>query len=73
MFTVTLQVKRPSLDWNASPKVEHIFKDWQEVSVFAYRLAKQTTRETRVEYKGNGSYYSPDFADEFLKVKNYEL
>lgn len=69
MFKVTVQVKKLSSDWNDSEKIEHTFENWDAVSTFAYRLAVQTEREIRVESHGNGYYYIPQHADNFLSSK----
>jgi len=70
MYTVTIQVKQPSLtvSWDEIEKVEHTFKNWKEVNTFAYRLALQMNKEVRVEYNGNGSYYAVSGALNFLSV-----
>lgn len=66
MYTVTIQVKQPSVSWDEISKVGHTFKNWKEVSTFAYRLALQMDKEVRVEYNGNGSYYAVSGALNFL-------
>lgn len=45
MYIVTIQVKQPSVSWDEINKVEHTFKNWKEVSTFAYRLALQMDKE----------------------------
>lgn len=66
MYHVKIQVKELDTDWERITKVNHSFKDWKDVSIFAYRLAKQTDREVRVENNGNGHYYAPHNAEPFL-------
>lgn len=70
MITVTVQIKQPSLtiSWEEVEKVEHTFKTWKEVSTFAYRLTIQFNKEVRVEHKGQGYYYIPNNANNFLSL-----
>ena len=66
METVTIQIRTKELDWEQTPKVEHTFNNWKEVSTFAYRLARQVDKEIRVEKNGNGHYYAVSNASNFL-------
>lgn len=68
IMTVTVQIKRSSLDWDLSTKVEHTFKEWKDISTFAYRLSLQTDKEIRVEINGNGHYYHPSQAENYLEI-----
>ena len=65
MINVTIQVKT-QVNWENCTKVNHTFKTWENCSIFAYRLAKQSSKEIRVESKGNGHYYAPHNADTYL-------
>jgi hypothetical protein len=66
MYKVTVQIKKPSLQWDDIEKIEHTFNNWVEVSTFAYRLALQMDKEVRVQYNGNGNYYQASNANNFL-------
>ena len=67
MITVLVQVSE-NCYWEDVLAVQHTFKDWSEMVHFAYRLALQTQRKVRVENKGNGHYFNPEYANEYLKV-----
>jgi hypothetical protein len=63
---VKIQIKK-NQPWEKIKGVEHTFKNWEEVSVFAYRLAMQVNSEIRVEEEsGNGDYFSPTNSLNFL-------
>lgn len=66
---VTIQLAGIIKDWNQAFKVEHTFKNWDEIAIFCYRLALHFEREVRVEYKGNGTYYNHHYAKEYLDGK----
>jgi len=66
MLQISIQVREAGKDWEQTPKIMHTFKTWSEVSTFAYRLALQHSKEVRAENKGNGHYYSPSNANNFL-------
>ena len=68
MEAVTVQINSKSEYWDDVPKVFHAFKNWKEVSTFAYRLAIQFNCEVRVESKGQGYYYNSSNALNFLSV-----
>ena len=63
---VTIQIAENGKSWENTPKHEQKFKDWACVSEFAYRLSLIHDTEIRVESKGNGHYYHPINANNFL-------
>ena len=67
MITVTIQVNTKREYWEDVPKHEQSFRDWKEVSNFAYRTALLNSCEVRVEHKGNGHYYNTVNADVYFK------
>ena len=69
MITVLVQVSE-NCYWEQTPKTYYNFTDWQDMVIFAYRLAVKTGREIRVENMGNGHYFNPEYANEYLKVNN---
>lgn len=70
MYKVTVQINQNNEYWEDVPKVKHIFKEWQDVSIFAYRLVVQMGKEVRVEHKGNGHYYDPSRALNYLSMED---
>ena len=69
MLRLSVQI-REEIDWEQTPKTYYNFTDWQDIVIFAYRLAVKTGREVRVESEGNGHYFNPEYANEYLKVNN---
>ena len=64
----TVQIKQKGLAWEETPKVKLTFKDFTDIAIYAYRLTLQTNSEVRIEESGNGHYYSPLNAENYLKT-----
>lgn len=66
-LTVLVAVSHHSKGWEDASYVSHTFNTWAEVVTFAYRLSLQFCKEVRVENKGNGHYFAPHNALNFLQ------
>lgn len=68
MYNVSIQVKQNGKDWEQTPKKFQAFKNWDEITNFAFRLSLFFDSEIRIENKGNGHYYNPIRALSYLEV-----
>lgn len=65
MEDVTIQIKNHK-NWEDNSKQKMTFKTWEDVTIFAYQLSLLYNIEIRVESNGNGHYYHPEKASDFL-------
>ena len=64
---VSIQINLLGKNWEDIEKKEQTFKNWDDVMDFAYRLSFHFNKEVRVEHLGNGNYFLPAHAENFLK------
>lgn len=69
MYNVSFQVNAGTMRWDDAKKRFKTFQKWEDVAVLAYRLARRTRREVRVERMGQGHYFHPSHADHYLTQK----
>ena len=64
---VSIQINLIGKNWEDIEKKEQTFKNQDEVMSFAYRLSFLFNKEVRIEYLGNGWYFLPAHAENFLQ------